>query len=188
MTQLSTNEIKPSMKVEMDNGPYVVVSNQFVKPGKGQAFNRIKLKNLITGRTIEKTYKSTEKLTLADVEEKRMRLLYKEQEVAIFMCDETFEQISVPFSVVKENIQWLKEDVLYDLIFYKNQAIDLIPPTFMELLITQSAPGLRGDSASGRVLKPATLETGAKIQVPIFINEGEKIKVDTRTAEYVSRV
>jgi elongation factor P len=188
MSELSTNDIKPSMKVEINKEPYIVVTNQFVKPGKGQAFNRIKLKNLITGRTIEKTYKSTEKLTIADVEEKRMRLLYLEQDAAVFMCDETFEQISVAFSVIKENKIWLKEDNLYDLIFYKGSAIDLIPPTFMELLITESAPGLRGDSASGRVLKPATLETGAKIQVPIFINEGEKIKVDTRTSEYVSRV
>ena len=188
MTDLSTNEIKPSMKVEVDNEPYVVVSNQFVKPGKGQAFNRIKIKNLITGRTVEKTYKSMEKLTLADVEEKRMRLLYKEQESAVFMSDETFEQTNVLFSVLKDNIQWLKDDVLYDLIFYKGQTIDLLPPTFMELVITESAPGIKGDTASGRVLKPATLETGAKIQVPIFVNEGEKIKVDTRTAEYVSRV
>lgn len=188
MTDLSTNDIKPSMKVEVDNEPYVVVSNQFVKPGKGQAFNRIRIKNLITGRTVEKTYKSMEKLTLADVEEKRMRLLYKEQDAAVFMCDETFEQISIPLSVIKENVQWLKDDTLYDLIFYKGQVIDLIPPTFMELVITESAPGVKGDTASGRVLKPATLETGAKIQVPIFVEQGETIKVDTRTAEYVSRV
>lgn len=188
MTDLSTNEIKPSMKVEIDNEPYVVVSNEFVKPGKGQAFNRIKIKNLITGRNIEKTYKSMEKVTLADVEEKRMRLLYKEQDMAVFMCDETFEQINVSLLVLKENVQWLKDDTIYDLIFYKGQVIDLLPPTFMELLITESAPGIKGDTASGRVLKPAILETGAKIQVPIFINEGDKIKVDTRTAEYVSRV
>jgi elongation factor P len=188
MTELSTNEIKPSMKVEVDNEPYVVISNQFVKPGKGQAFNRIRIKNLINGKTIEKTYKSMEKFTIADVEEKRMRLLYKEQESAIFMEDETFEQLSVPFSTMKDNVQWLKDDILYDLIFYKGHVIDLIPPTFMELVITESDPGVKGDTASGRVLKPATLETGAKVQVPIFVDQGEKIKVDTRTAEYVSRV
>lgn len=188
MTDLSTNEVKASMKVEVDNEPYVVISNQFVKPGKGQAFNRIRLKSLISGRTFEKTYKSMEKLKLADVEEKRMRLLYKEQESAIFMDDENFEQMSVPFSVIKENVQWLKDDTLYDLIFYKGQVIDIIPPTFMELVITESAPGVKGDTASGRVLKPAVLETGAKIQIPIFVDQGEKIKVDTRTAEYVSRV
>jgi len=188
MSELSTNDIKTSMKVEIDNEPYVVVSNQFVKPGKGQAFNRIRVKNLLTNRTVEKTYKSNEKLKLADVEEARMRLLYLEQEAAVFMSDETFEQVSVNFSVIKDNRQWLKEDILYDLIFYKGAVIDLIPPTFMELKITESDPGVRGDSASGRVLKPATLETGAKVQVPIFINQGESIKVDTRTCEYVSRV
>jgi len=188
MSYLSVNDIKTSMKVEIEGDPYVVVSNQFVKPGKGQAFNRIRVKNLLTNRSVEKTYKSMEKLKLADVEETRMRLLYLEQDAAVFMSDETFEQISVNFSVIKENKQWLKEDIVYDLIFYKGTVIDLIPPTFMELKITESDPGLRGDSASGRVLKPATLETGAKIQVPIFVNQDEIIKVDTRTCEYVSRV
>ncbi len=188
MSELSVNDIKTSMKVEIDNEPYVVVSNQFVKPGKGQAFNRIKIKNLLTNRTIEKTYKSSEKLKLADVEETRMRLLYLEKESAVFMSDETFDQVSVDFSVIKDKKKWLKDDVVYDLIFYKGSVIDLIPPTFMELKITESEPGIRGDSASGRVLKPATLETGAKVQVPIFINQGETIKVDTRTCEYVSRV
>lgn len=188
MSELSVNDIRSSMKVEIDNDPYVVVSNQFVKPGKGQAFNRIRVKNLLTSRTVEKTYKSTEKLKLADVEETRMRLLYLEQEAAVFMSDETFEQVSVSFDVVKDNKKWLKDDVVYDLIFYKGSVIDLIAPTFMELKITQSDPGVRGDSSSGRVLKPATLETGAKVQVPIFINQDETIKVDTRTCEYVSRV
>ncbi|NGX28222.1 MAG: Elongation factor P [Candidatus Anoxychlamydiales bacterium] len=187
MSQISVNDIKPSMKVEIDSDPFVVVSNQFVKPGKGQAFNRIRVKNLLTNRTVEKTYKSNEKLSLADVEETRMRLLYLEQDAAVFMCDETFEQTSVPFNVVKDNLKWLKEDTLFELIFYKGSVIDIIAPTFMELEITESDPAVRGDTASGRVLKPATLETGAKIQVPIFVNQGEKIKVDTRTAEYVSR-
>lgn len=188
MTDISINDVRASMKVEVDNEPYVVVSNQFVKPGKGQAFNRIRIKNLITGKAIDKTYKSMEKMTLADVEEKRMRLLYKEQDSGVFMEDETFEQITVPFSVMKDNAQWLKDDTVYDLVFFKGQIIDLIPPTFMELTIVESAPGVKGDTASGRVLKPAILETGAKVQVPIFIDQGEKIKVDTRTAEYVSRV
>jgi len=188
MSELSVNDLKTSMKVEIDNDPYVVVSNQFVKPGKGQAFNRIRVKNLLTSRTVEKTYKSTEKLKLADVEETRMRLLYLEQHAAVFMSDETFEQVSVDFSVIKDNKQWLKDDVVYDLIFYKGSVIDLITPTFMELKITESEPGVRGDSSSGRVLKPATLETGAKVQVPIFVDQGEIIKVDTRTCEYVSRV
>lgn len=188
MAQVSTNDIKIGMKVEVDGEPYNVVSNEFVKPGKGQAFNRIKLKNLLSGRVVERTFKSGDKLDLADVEQARMRLLYTEADGAIFMDDSSFEQTSIPFSVIKDNKQWLKEDTLYDIIFYKGSPIDLIPPTFMELKVTETAPGVRGDTASGRVLKPAILETGAKVQVPIFVEEGELLKIDTRTCEYVSRV
>lgn len=187
MAQITANELKAGMKVEISSDPYLVISNQFVKPGKGSAFNRIKLKNILTSRVIDKTYKSTEKLDIADVEETLMRLLYTENEAAIFMDDKTFEQITVPFSILKDNVIWLKEDVLYEILLYKGKIIDVIPPIFMELKITHTEPGLRGDS-SGKVLKPATLETNAKIQVPIFINEGEMIKVDTRTGQYVSRV
>ncbi len=187
MAQLPTNDIKPGMKVELDGDPYTVVGNEFVKPGKGQAFNRIRLKNLLTSRVVEKTFKSGDKLPLADIEETTMRLLYTETDAAVFMHDKTFEQISILLSVIKENQQWLKEDTLYDIILYKDNPIDLMPPTFMNLIITDTMPGVRGDTATGRVLKPAVLETGAKVQVPIFIEEGESIKVDTRTSEYVSR-
>ena len=188
MAQASTSEIRPGMKVEMNNEPYIVVINDFVKPGKGQAFNRIKLKNIITGRVVEKTYKSGDKLDLADVEERQMRLLYTEADGAIFMDDKTFEQLTVPFTIIKDNKRWLLDDTLYETIFYKGEVIDVISPTFMEIKIIETDPGVRGDTASGRVMKPATLSTGAVIQVPIFVNEGETIKVDTRTGEYVSRV
>ncbi len=188
MGQASTNEIRPGMKVEIDREPYLVVNNEFVKPGKGQAFNRIKLKNFLTGRVIEKTFKSGEKFELADIIETQMRLLYTETDSAIFMDDKTFEQLTVSFSVIKENTKWLKEDTLYSMILYKNNIIEILPPTFMELKIIETSPGVRGDTASGRVLKPAVVETNATIQVPIFVEEGETIKVDTRTGEYVSRV
>ncbi len=188
MAQISTNDLRGGMKVEIEKDPYTVVSNEFVKPGKGQAFNRIKLKHLMTGRVIEKTFKTNEKLELADVVEQKMRLLYLEQDAAVFMDDDSYEQVNVPFEVIQDNKQWLKEETLFDLIFYNGTVVDLIPPTFMELKITETSPGVRGDTASGRVLKPAVLETGAKVQVPIFIEEGETIKVDTRTCEYVSRV
>jgi len=187
MSQASINEIRPGMKVEINNEPYIVVINNFVKPGKGQAFNRIKLKNIITGRVVEKTYKSGEKLDLADIEEKQLRLLYTEKDGAVFMDDKTFEQTTVAFSSIKENKNWLLDDTLYETIFYKGEIIDILPPTFMEIKIVETDPGMRGDTASGRVMKPATLSTGAIIQVPIFIKEGETIKVDTRTGEYVSR-
>lgn len=185
---VGTNEIKQGMKVELEGDPYLVIANQFVKPGKGQAFNRIKLKNILTGRVIEKTYKSGEKLKIADVEETSKRLLYIEGDSAFFMDDKTFEQVQVPLDIIKDKKKWMKEDTVYELIFYKGSVIDVIPPTFMELRVKETIEGVRGDTASGRVLKPATLETGATIQIPIFIKEGERIKVDTRTSEYVSRV
>jgi elongation factor P len=188
MPQVSTNEFKSGLKVELENAPYVIVSNEFIKPGKGQPFNRVKLKHLMTGRVIERTFKSGEKLELADVEESKMRMLYKEADAVVFMDDNTFDQISIPFSVIGDKEHWLMEEVSYDIVFYKGQAIDVQPPTFLEMKIVETAPGVRGDTASGRVLKPAITETGAKIQVPIFVDEGEKIKVDTRTGEYVSRV
>jgi elongation factor P len=188
MAQATTNEIRPGMKVEVDKEPFLVIINEFVKPGKGQAFNRIKLKNILTGRVIERTFKSGDKLDLADVEEEQMRLLYTESDAAVFMDDKTFEQLTISFDVIKETKQWLKEDVVYDIIFYKGSAVEVIPPTFMELKIVDTAPGVRGDTASGRVMKNAILETGAKIQIPIFIDNEEMVKVDTRTCEYVSRV
>ena len=188
MSQASTSEIRPGMKVELEKNPYLVISNEFIKPGKGQAFNRIRLKNILTGRVVEKTYKSGEKMELADVEELYMRLLYVQQDDAVFMHDETFEQLEVPISSIQDSKQWLKDDLIYELVLYKGQVVEVVPPTFMELKITESDPGIKGNTASGRVLKPATLETGAKVQIPIFINEGEVIKVDTRNSAYVSRV
>lgn len=185
---VSTNEIRVGMKVEVDKEPYLIISNEFVKPGKGQAFNRIKLKNMKNARVIERTYKSGEKIELADVEETKMRFLYKEPDGAVFMDDKTYDQLSINDQMIGDNAQWLMEDALFDVIFYKGEPIEILPPTFMEMTITETTPGIRGDTASGRVLKPATTETGAKIQVPIFIEEGEKVKVDTRTCEYVSRV
>lgn len=187
MAQVSTNEFRSGMKLEYEGEPYVIVSNEFVKPGKGQPFNRVKLKHLLTGRVVERTFKSGERVDLADVEESKMRLLYQEGEDYVFMDEKTYDQHTVPGSVMGDKNVWCMEDVEYDLVFYKGEIVDVAPPTFMEMVITETAPGLRGDT-SGRVLKPAVTETGAKIQVPIFVNEGEKIKVDTRTGEYVSRV
>ena len=186
--QVSTNEIRGGFKVEIEGHPYTIISNEFVKPGKGQAFNRIKMKHLLTGRVIERTFKSGEKFDVADVSESAMRLLYKEAEGVIFMDEKTFEQITIPFENIGDTSQWLLDDHLYDVIFYNGVPVNVEPPTFMEMKITETSPGVRGDTASGRVMKPALLESGAKIQVPIFIEQGEKIKVDTRTNEYVSRV
>lgn len=188
MAQISTNEMRGGMKVELDGQPYVIVSNEFVKPGKGQAFNRLKIKHLITGRVIERVLKSGEKLDLADVAESDMRLLFKEADGATFMDDITFEQSSISNEIIGETARWLKEDLLYTVTFYKGNPVSVAAPTFLELTIADTSPGARGDTVSGKVLKPATLETGAEVKVPIFVDKGEKIKVDTRTGEYVSRV
>lgn len=188
MAQVSTNEIRGGFKVEVEGQPYTIISNEFVKPGKGQAFNRIKMKNILTGRVIEKTFKSGEKLDLADVTETEMRLLYKEPDGVVFMDEKSFEQITIPFTNVGDTKQWLLDDNLYNIICYNGSPITVEAPTFIEMVIVETSPGVRGDTASGRVLKPAILESGAKVQVPIFVEQGEKIKVDTRTGEYVSRV
>lgn len=186
--QASTGDIRGGFKLVVEGQPYTVISNEFVKPGKGQAFNRIRMKHLLTARVVEKTFKSGEKLDLADVSESEMRLLYKESEGAVFMDEKSFEQITIPFDSIGDTAQWLLDDLLYNVIFYNGSPVTVEAPTFIELRITETSPGVRGDTASGRVMKPALLESGAKIQVPIFVDEGEKIKVDTRTGEYVSRV
>ena len=188
MVQVSTNEMRPGMKIEIDGQPYIIVNNEFVKPGKGQAFNRLKVKHLMTGRVIERVLKSGEKLDMADVVETAMRMVYRETDGSVFMDDTTYEQIKISKECIGDTDPLLKEDLVYTVIFYNNQPISVQPPSFLELTIIETAPGARGDTVSGRVLKPAILETGAKVQIPIFVNQGEKIKVDTRTGEYVSRV
>lgn len=188
MASVSTNEIKAGMKVEIDKEPYLIIGNEFVKPGKGQAFNRIKQKNMITGRVVERTYKSGEKFDLADIEERQMRFLYKDPDGAVFMDDKSFDQVTITNELIGESAQWLMEEVIYQIVFYKGAPIELTAPTFLEMTVVDTSPGVRGDTASGRVMKPAVTDTGAKIQVPIFVEQGEKIKVDTRTCEYVSRV
>lgn len=188
MAQISTNEFKAGVKIEVESQPYTIVTNEFVKPGKGQAFNRVRLKHLKTGRVIERTFKSGDKADVADVVEAKMRLLYKENDGVVFMDENNFEQITIPLENIGDTAQWLLEDLIYDIIFYKGSPVTVEPPTFMEMRITDTAPGDRGNTASGRVLKPATTQSGAKIQVPIFVEQDEIVKVDTRSGEYVSRV
>jgi elongation factor P len=187
MAQISTNEFKAGVKIESDGHPYTIISNEFVKPGKGQSFNRVRLKHLLTGRTIERTFKSGDKCEIADVVETEMRMLYKEADGIVFMDESSFEQIKIPAEQIGDTIQWLMEDLIYEIIIYRGVPVTVEPPIFMEMTITETTPGERGDT-SGRVLKPATTESGAKIQVPIFVKQGERIKIDTRTGEYVSRV
>ena len=183
-----TNDIRPGFKVEVEGQPYTVISNEFVKPGKGRAFNRMKLKNVLNGKVLERTFTSGDRLELADVQESAMRLLYKEGTAAVFMDEATFEQVHISSEGVGDAALWIIEDMLCTVLLYRGAPVAVQPPTFVEMRIVETAPGVRGDTASGRVLKPAKLACGAEVQVPIFVEEGELIKVDTRTGSYVARV
>jgi elongation factor P len=187
MTVLGMNEIRSGTKVLVDGDPCVVVDNEFVKPGKGQAFNRVKVKNLKNGRVVERTYKSNDNLPGADVTDIDAQFLYTDGNLWHFMCQESFEQYAVNEPQVAEAKLWLKEQSPCQITLWNNEPIQVIPPTFVTLKIAETDPGLRGDTSGGGG-KPATLETGAVIRVPLFVGEGELIKVDTRTGDYVSRV
>ena len=171
----------------LDGSPCSIIENEFVSPGKGQAFNRVKLRNLKTGRVLVKTFKSGESLPAADVVETDMQYLYNDGEFWHFMEPESFEQHSADANAVNEAKAWLKEQDLCIVTLYNGNPLSVAPPNFVELTVVETDPGLRGDTASGGA-KPATLETGAIVKVPLFINQDEVIKVDTRTGEYVSRV
>ncbi len=187
MSTYSTSQFKNGLKILLDGDPYNIVENEIVKPGKGQAFNRVKIKNLKTGRTIEKTFKSGEKVDGADVMETAMQYLYTDGEFYHFMDPSSYEQFEAPFAAVEDCVKWLKEEDICTVVLWNNAPLTIEPPNFVELKITETDPGVRGDTSGGGS-KPATLETGAVVQVPLFVPEGEVIKVDTRSGEYVSRV
>ena len=186
MANYSTNEFRSGLKVMLDGDPCNIIDNEFVKPGKGQAFNRVKLRNLKTGRVLERTFKSGESLPGADVMDTDMQYLYNDGEFWHFMEPNTFEQHAASKSAVGDAAKWLKEQDTCVVTMYNGAPLSVAPPNFVVLKVTQTDPGLRGDTASGGI-KPATLETGAVVRVPLFLNEGDLIKVDTRTGEYVSR-
>ena len=171
----------------IDGDPCVIIENEFVKPGKGQAFNRVKIRNLKTGRVLDKTYKSGESLEAADVMETDMQYLYSDGEFWYFMEPDTYEQHAADAQTVGDMHRWLKPQDNSTVILYNGSPISISPPNFVELEITTTDPGLKGDTAQGGT-KPATLETGAVIKVPLFLEIGETVRVDTRTGEYMSRV
>lgn len=187
MSAYSTNEFKPGLKVMLDNEPCNILENEFVKPGKGQAFNRVKLRNLKTGRVLEKTFKSGDTLPGADVTDVDSRYLYFDGDVWHFMNESTFEQYTADKSAIADATLWIKEQDVCILTLYNGAPIAVTPPNFVVLEIIETDPGLRGDTSGGGG-KPAKLETGAVVRVPLFVQQGEFIKVDTRTGEYVSRV
>jgi len=184
---ISAGDFRKGVTVEMDNSVYTIVDFQHVKPGKGAAFVRTKLKNVITGGVLEKTFSPTEKLPKAHVETKEMQYLYNDGELYYFMDSQTYEQIPLNHSQVEDAIKYVKENTNVTIKFFKGAAFSVEPPNFVELEVTHTEPGFKGDTATGGS-KPATLETGAVIQVPLFVNTGDVIRVDTRTDEYMERV
>lgn len=187
MTSYSTNQFKSGLKLLVDGDPCTILENEFVKPGKGQAFNRVKFRNLKTGRVIERTYKSGESVGAADVVDTELQYLYKDGELWHFMDPESYEQFSVGETAMADAVNWLKGQETCSVTLWNGEPLSVTPPNFVTLAITETDPGVRGDTASGGS-KPAILETGAMVKVPFFVDNGEVIKIDTRTGEYVSRV
>jgi elongation factor P len=186
MASYTTNEFKSGLKILLDNDPYSIVENEMVKPGKGQAFNRVKVRNLKTGRTIERTFKSGDSVDAADVVDTDMQYLYADSDFWHFMVPENFEQYAAGKEAVGEGAQWLKEGITCIVTLWNGVPLVVTPPPHIELKVVETDPGVRGDTATGGQ-KPARMETGAVVRVPLFINEGEVLRIDTRTGEYISR-
>lgn len=183
----STADFRKGLKIEWEGKPYLIVDFQHVKPGKGGAFVRTKLKNMISGRVIDQTFRSGEKVGIPDLEEKEMQYLYREGDQFVFMDNDTYDQVYLTREQIGEQAQFLQENINIKLLYFKKEPIGLELPNFVELTVTATEPGIKGDTATGGN-KPATLETGAVIQVPLFVSEGDRIRVDTRTGEYLERV
>lgn len=186
MSTISTNELRNGAKVMMDGDPCNILENEYVKPGKGQAFNRIKFRNLKTGRVLERTLKSGDTLETADVADMDMQFLYFDGEFWHFMSPETFEQHVANATAVGDAKLWLKEQETCIITMYNGQPLSVTPPNTVILKVVETEPGIRGDTVTGGS-KQAKLETGAVVRVPLFINEGDLLKLDTRTGEYLSR-
>ncbi|MGB7754841.1 MAG: elongation factor P [Salinisphaera sp.] len=186
MAQFSTNQFKGGLKIILDGDPYTIVENEFVKPGKGQAFSRVKVRNLKTNRTVERTFKSGDSVEAADVFNLDLQYLYHDGEFFHFMEPNSFEQYQASEAAVGEAAKWLKPQDSCDVTLWNGVPLQVDAPNFVILQVTETDPGVRGNTSSGGT-KPATLETGAVVQVPLFIEEGETLRIDTRKGEYVSR-
>lgn len=183
---VSAGDFRKGLTIEIDGQVWVIVDFQHVKPGKGAAFVRTKMKNIMQGNVLEKTFNPSEKFPKAHVETKAMEYLYSDGELYYFMDNESYEQIPLNHSQVEDALNYIKENMPVTIRFFKGEAFSVDPPNFVELIVSETDPGFKGDTAtSGN--KPAVLETGAKIMVPLFINQGDTIRVDTRTGEYMER-
>jgi len=183
---VDTSQFRNGLKIELDGEPFVIVYFQHVKPGKGGAFVRTKVKNLKTGRVLDRRFRSGERVEEADIEDRKMQYLYQDGDQYVFMDSDTYEQTPFSSEQVGDARKYLKENLDIDVLFWRGRPINVELPSFIEAVITECEPGIKGDTASN-VTKPATIETGAVIQVPLFVKEGEKIRVDTRSGEYVER-
>lgn len=184
---ISVNDFRTGVTIEIDGDAFAVVEFQHVKPGKGSAFVRTKLKNVRTGYVVEKTFRGGEKVAKAHMERKEMQYLYCTGDEYFFMDTQSYDQISLNKAQIGDSIKWLKESTLIFILFHNGVQISLDIPNFVDLLVTETDPGYKGDTATGGT-KPATLETGAVIQVPLFINIGDKLQIDTRSGSYLKRV
>lgn len=184
---ITAGDLRKGIKLEIDGDPYLIVDFQFTKPGKGQALYRCRLKNMITGAQFDRTYRSGEKFNSADIEEQQMQYLYTDGDTFHFMNMSSFEQVEMSATSVAEASNFLLENLIVDVLLFQGRPIGLTLPNFVDLQIVKSDPGIKGDTASGST-KPATLSTGHVIQVPLFMEEGESVRIDTRTGQYVERV
>jgi len=183
---ITANDLRRGVVIKVNGDLFAVLDFQHTKPGKGGAFVKAKLRNLTKNTIIDKTFRSTEKVEDVFIEKRKMQYLYNDGDSAVFMDLETYEQEQVPNNFVEDQLKFLKEGEEVDVDFYDNQIISIELPTFVILEVTHTEPGVKGDTATA-AYKPATVETGAQIQVPLFVNEGDKIKIDTRTGEYIER-
>ncbi len=183
---ITAGDFRNGVTFEMDGQVVSIIEFQHVKPGKGAAFVRTKIRNVITGAVVEKTFNPNDKYPTAFIERKDMEYLYTDGDLYYFMDNETYEQLPINASVLGDNFKFVKENMVCKIMSYKGNVFGVEPPTFVELDVTKTEPGIKGDTATN-VTKPAVLETGAEIKVPLFINEGDKIQIDTRTGEYMSR-
>ena len=184
---VDTSQFRNGLKIELDGEPFTVIYFQHVKPGKGGAFVRTKVRNLKNGKVLERRFRSGERVELADVEERKMQYLYQDGEQLVFMDTQNYDQIPFSADQVGDARKFLKENLEVDVLFWRGRPLNVELPSFITAVITRCEPGIKGDTASN-VTKPATLETGAIVQVPLFVKEGETIRVDTRSGEYVERV
>lgn len=187
MSTYSTNDFKIGLKIILDGDPFTIIENEFVKPGKGQAFNRVKVRNLKNNKVIDRTFRSGDTVESANIIDKELQYLYNDNTYWYFMDNQNYEQVVANISAIGDSTKWIKEEMICLVTLWNNVPISVMPPNFVTMTVIKTEPGLRGDTTSGGN-KPATLETGAIVRVPLFIQVGEVIKVDTRNGQYISRI